>query len=85
MVDMIHIGLSGPRQGSPQPPKYPESGSGTIRPVSKQSNSLFWIRTEPAPPKSKMAANSCQWSCSLGAGAQRVCDFRINEPIEQEQ
>lgn len=48
MVNMIHVGLSGPRQGSPQPPKYPESGSGTIRPVSKQSNSLFWIRTEPA-------------------------------------
>lgn len=26
---------SGPAQSSPQPPKYPESGGGTIRPVSK--------------------------------------------------
>uniref|UniRef100_A0A8C6KY83 FCH and double SH3 domains 2 n=1 Tax=Nothobranchius furzeri TaxID=105023 RepID=A0A8C6KY83_NOTFU len=25
---------SGPAQGSPQPPKYPESGAGTLRPVS---------------------------------------------------
>ncbi|XP_069574907.1 F-BAR and double SH3 domains protein 2-like [Brachyistius frenatus] len=30
-----------PAQGSPQPPKYPESGSGTIRPV----------RAAPPPPK----------------------------------
>uniref|UniRef100_A0A4W6D6V4 FCH and double SH3 domains 2 n=1 Tax=Lates calcarifer TaxID=8187 RepID=A0A4W6D6V4_LATCA len=29
------VSSSGPAQGSPQPPKYPESGSGTIRPVSK--------------------------------------------------
>ncbi|XP_075888048.1 F-BAR and double SH3 domains protein 2-like [Nelusetta ayraudi] len=33
--------LQSPRQGSPQPPKYPESGSGTIRPV----------RAAPPPPK----------------------------------
>uniref|UniRef100_A0A8C4HT72 F-BAR and double SH3 domains protein 2 n=1 Tax=Dicentrarchus labrax TaxID=13489 RepID=A0A8C4HT72_DICLA len=29
---------SGPAQGSPQPPKYPESGSSTIRPVRKHTH-----------------------------------------------
>lgn len=38
LLMMVVCVLSGPVQGSPQPPKYPESGACTIRPVS---NSFF--------------------------------------------
>lgn len=34
---------SGPAQSSPQPPKYPESVSSTIRPVSKHTHTHFFM------------------------------------------
>lgn len=42
MMMMFWI-CSGPAQSSPQPPKYPESVSSTIRPVSKHTHTHFFM------------------------------------------